>query len=653
VKLTIPLTPFPFLWISLSLLACDVDVWSGRLNGDGGVDSTSRIDECGNGLDDDQDGLIDDGCPCGPGETQSCFSRAPAHRGVGSCRDGVQTCRALGAEWGDWGNTPCEGEQIMSVEQCDNMDHDCDGALDDGCPCIPGQSRTCGRESLPAPCKTGTQTCGESSTWSECVGAVEPTFEVCRDGIDNDCDGEVDDLTVCVTCRPVPESCNNASDDDCDGTIDEPACHVCIATGGEGCGNAFDDDCDGEIDEGCAPLICRSGTGFDLLDVPGRQTTSHGLQGPGDLASTAMGWLLAIADPQVSSALDTMVVFSISTNGNILVRREHRFSFSSLSPMLTPGCGGMVATTPALESSRENRGYFVILREDGTLVETHAIGPIGRRFQLLKSISIGDGLVIPMEDRIVFMGCDGMMRAEIPVSALRAGVACPANRACVVDTCVWDGSAQVACLVRELDSLDTVRPMRDVERSLVLLDTTGSLNGAPVPLFSGEVAETFDLHSCGADCFEMIRENPTALTDGSQAGAIYTRINGRGALMAAPEYLRTSHLFARAQVVWGDGFILLKASSASNEVGGWPATEDLFVFDRATRSPLFTDSSGRAFPLPLPPSPGGCGVSDILGIAPSTSGPARVAIYRIGWHASGETCADPQSEVFFLGCNSP
>ncbi len=90
---------------------------------------------CGNGLDDNCDGRIDEGCPCTPGAVQPCFQGPPGKRNIGGCTDGTQTCIGS-AEFGSW--DVCVGSIGPSPERCDGLDNDCNGCVDDELCCNGG-----------------------------------------------------------------------------------------------------------------------------------------------------------------------------------------------------------------------------------------------------------------------------------------------------------------------------------------------------------------------------------------------------------------------------------------------------------------------------------------------------------------------------------
>ncbi len=85
----------------------------------------------GNGLDDNCNGMVDEGCACVPGSVEKCFLGPPGRRGVGGCTDGNATCQ--GTEFGSWG--PCIGSIGPQPETCDKLDNDCNGCTDDGLCC--------------------------------------------------------------------------------------------------------------------------------------------------------------------------------------------------------------------------------------------------------------------------------------------------------------------------------------------------------------------------------------------------------------------------------------------------------------------------------------------------------------------------------------
>ncbi len=84
-------------------------------------DRCGAAEVCGDGDDDDCDGMADEGCPCAPGAVQPCFVGQPGRRNVGVCRDGAQVCEMTGT----WG--ACLGGITPRSDVCNGVDNLCNG----------------------------------------------------------------------------------------------------------------------------------------------------------------------------------------------------------------------------------------------------------------------------------------------------------------------------------------------------------------------------------------------------------------------------------------------------------------------------------------------------------------------------------------------
>lgn len=162
----------------------------------------ANVEKCGNGIDDDCDGLIDNPliCDCKILEdSQPCLQIAgivtqstnPRSR----CQDLKQICENY--HWSE-----CKGTGPVP-EQCGNdIDDDCDGEVDepDCVPCIDNQEQEKYDSTIHyspiSKCQPRIEVC-KNGLWETKKPAIGPTAsDTTCDGKDDDCDGQVDEDAI-------------------------------------------------------------------------------------------------------------------------------------------------------------------------------------------------------------------------------------------------------------------------------------------------------------------------------------------------------------------------------------------------------------------------------------------------------------------------
>ena len=198
------------------------------------------------------------------GEGAGCSTGA-----LGVCGAGVYQCSG--------GALSCTQPVAVSptTESCNGKDDDCDGSVDEG---LSGANCSTGKLGV---CSSGTTQC--NGTAIVCNQKYQPTTETCN-GKDDDCDGTVDQGDpgggVACTVSGKLGACAQGVKHCTSGSL---LCQQVVQPSAEVAGNGIDDDCDGFVDEQVTAADASGVVALEAEEADARTSTTYTSWAPASL----------------------------------------------------------------------------------------------------------------------------------------------------------------------------------------------------------------------------------------------------------------------------------------------------------------------------------------------------------------------------------